>query len=45
MSRSLLTVWRRQHRDGKLGDKTPPSFIPLRVTPKGKRHAAPLLPC
>ena len=33
VSRSLLTIWRRQYRDGELGDETPPSFIPLAVSP------------
>ena len=33
VSRSLLTTWRRQYRDGELGDETPPSFIPLAVSP------------
>jgi transposase len=33
VSRSLLTIWRRQYRDGELGDKTPPAFIPLTVSP------------
>ena len=32
VSRSLLTIWRRQYRDGELGDETPPSFIPLAVS-------------
>lgn len=34
MSRSLLTIWRRQYRDGELGGETPPAFIPLTVLPK-----------
>ncbi|WP_226783328.1 IS66-like element accessory protein TnpA [Oceaniglobus trochenteri] len=33
VSRSLLTIWRREYRDGELGDETPPSFIPLAVSP------------
>ena len=33
VSRSLLTIWRRQYRDGELGNETPPSFIPLAVSP------------
>ena len=33
VSRSLLTIWRRQYRDGELGDETPPAFIPLTVSP------------
>ena len=34
VSRSLLTTWRRQYRDGELGNETPPSFIPLAVSTK-----------
>ncbi|NDR55361.1 IS66-like element accessory protein TnpA [Aliiruegeria sabulilitoris] len=34
VSRSLLTIWRRQYRDGELGDETPPAFIPLTVSPE-----------
>ena len=33
VSRSLLTIWRRQYRAGELGVETPPSFIPLAVSP------------
>lgn len=33
VSRSLLTIWRRQYRAGELGIETPPSFIPLAVSP------------
>ncbi|MBR9653591.1 IS66 family insertion sequence element accessory protein TnpB [Thalassobius aquimarinus] len=33
MSRSLLTVWRRQYRDGELGGETAPAFIPLTLSP------------
>lgn len=29
ISRSLLTVWRRQFRNGELGGARPPAFIPL----------------
>jgi transposase len=32
VSRSLLTTWRRQYRDGELGDETPPAFIPLALS-------------
>jgi transposase len=32
VSRSLLTIWRRQYRDGELGDETPPAFIPLALS-------------
>jgi len=35
VSRSLLTTWRRQFRDGELGNETRPSFIPLTVSPNG----------
>lgn len=34
VSRSLLTIWRRQYRDGELGDEMPPAFIPLTLSPK-----------
>ena len=34
VSRSLLTIWRRQYLDGELGNEAPPSFFPLRVSPK-----------
>jgi len=34
VSRSLLTIWRRQYREGELGTETPPAFIPLTVSPK-----------
>lgn len=33
VSRSLLTIWRRQYRDGELGDETSPAFIPLTLSP------------
>lgn len=33
VSRSLLTIWRRQYRAGELGVDSPPSFIPLAVSP------------
>jgi len=33
VSRSLLTIWRRQYRAGELSVETPPSFIPLAVSP------------
>ena len=29
ISRSLLTVWRRQYRNGKLSRETVPTFVPL----------------
>lgn len=32
ISRSLLTVWRRQYRSGELGDGCMASFIPLTVS-------------
>ena len=34
VSRSLLTIWRRQYRDGELGVEAPPAFIPLTVLPQ-----------
>jgi transposase len=33
VSRSLLTTWRRQYRDGRLGDEMSSHFIPLTVSP------------
>ena len=33
VSRSLLTIWRRQYRDGELGGETAPAFIPLTLSP------------
>jgi len=33
VSRSLLTIWRRQYRAGELGGETLPAFIPLAVSP------------
>ena len=47
VSRSLLTIWRRQYRDGELGTETPPSFIPLTVSPRASvpmPAAAPVTP-
>ncbi|MHA6327206.1 IS66-like element accessory protein TnpA [Roseivivax sp. CAU 1753] len=32
VSRSLLTIWRRQYPAGEFGVETPPSFIPLAVS-------------
>lgn len=29
ISRSMLTVWRRQYRRGELGSEPPPAFIPV----------------
>lgn len=43
VSRSLLTIWRRQFRSGELGDETSPVFIPLAVSPKSAA-AAPVAP-
>lgn len=43
VSRSLLTIWRRQYRSGELGDETSPVFIPLAVSPKSAA-AAPVAP-
>lgn len=46
-SRSLLTIWRRQYRDGALGAETPLAFIPLTVSPKASMPmpaAAPVTP-
>ncbi|MFC3060510.1 IS66-like element accessory protein TnpA [Paenirhodobacter populi] len=33
VSRSLLTIWRRQYRAGELGVDAPPAFIPLAISP------------
>lgn len=32
VSRSLLTIWRRQYRSGELGDERAPAFIPLALS-------------
>ena len=32
MCRSLLTIWRRQYRNGELGASRPVSFAPVTVT-------------
>lgn len=32
ISRSLLTVWRRQYRNGELGSARSPAFIPLTLS-------------
>lgn len=40
ISRSLLTVWRRQYRDGELGGSHSPRFIPLTLS--AEPSAAPL---
>ena len=36
VSRSLLTIWRRQYRDGELRDETLPAFIPLSLSPEAQ---------
>lgn len=33
VSRSLLTIWRRQYRDGTFGADARPAFIPLTLSP------------
>ena len=33
ISRSLLTTWRKQHREGRLGGDVAPSFAPVIVVP------------
>ncbi len=33
VSRSLLTIWRRQYRNGEFGDETASAFIPLTISP------------
>jgi len=35
VSRSLLTTWRRQYREGELGGEPSPAFIPLTLAPVG----------
>ncbi|WP_347310453.1 IS66-like element accessory protein TnpA [Defluviimonas sp. SAOS-178_SWC] len=35
VSRSLLTIWRGQYRNGELGDETLPAFIPMTLSPDG----------
>jgi transposase len=35
ISRSLLTTWRRQFREGKLGTDRRPSFTPVVIAPEG----------
>lgn len=32
ISRSLLTVWRRQYRNGELGNASGPAFVPVQMT-------------
>ena len=32
ISRSLLTVWRRQHRNGELASASGPAFVPVQMT-------------
>jgi transposase len=34
ISRSLLTTWRKQHREGRFGLEEMPSFAPVLVTPE-----------
>jgi transposase len=43
ISRSLLTTWRRLHREGRLGGDVAPSFAPLIVAPE-PAPAAPAVP-
>jgi transposase len=42
ISRSLLTVWRRQYRNGELGFGRSPSFIPLTLSTEAPAVRAPL---
>ena len=42
ISRSLLTVWRRQYRNGELGGEPPPAFIPLTLSAEAPAVRAPL---
>jgi len=34
VSRSLLTTWRRQYRNGELGGPRAPAFVPMTVAPE-----------
>ena len=34
VSRSLLTVWRRQYRNGEFGNSHTPAFVPMTVAPE-----------
>jgi len=34
VSRSLLTTWRRQYRNGELGGARAPAFVPIMVAPE-----------
>jgi transposase len=43
ISRSLLTTWRRLHREGRLGGDVAPSFAPVIVAPE-PAPAAPAVP-
>jgi transposase len=40
ISRSLLTVWRRQYRIGELGSERSPAFIPLTLSAEAPALAA-----
>lgn len=40
ISRSLLTIWRRQYRNGELGGYPPPSFTPLALAIEKQDAAA-----
>lgn len=40
ISRSLLTVWRRQYRNGELGAPRPPAFIPLALSAEAEPAAS-----
>jgi transposase len=46
ISRSLLTIWRRQYRNGELGGAGSPAFIPLTIAadPQGTASPAPVPP-
>jgi transposase len=39
ISRSLLTVWRRQYRSGELGSERSPAFIPLTLSTEAPSSA------
>lgn len=43
VSRSLLTIWRRQYRSGELGGAGTPAFVPLTVAPESAVAPPPAL--
>ena len=41
ISRSLLTVWRRQYRTGELGSERSPAFVPLTLSAEASAPVTP----